>query len=147
VVATVMNPLAHSVIQAISGPGSALDRAESAERAFFAYFATTSEAPALMLQELTAGRTPPVSATTAMRRIHGALAALITEGQADGTMRAGEPALMALSIISQPAHLHLVRVPLQAATGIDLLEAGTARRVVDNAVSFVRAGLAAPHAA
>src|SRR5688500_947146 len=70
VVATVMNPLAHSVVGALSHPGSPLDRAEAAERAFFAYFAVTMEAPALLLQELTAGRTPPVAAITAMGRMH-----------------------------------------------------------------------------
>ena len=141
VVALVMDPLADAIIRAISQPGSPLDRAEAVERAYFAYFSAHPEAPRLMLQELAAGRTPPKTAATALRRMHGALVQLIREGQADGTMRDGNPALMALSIVSQPAHLHLVRQPLAAATGIDLLDPDTSQEVIENAVTFVRGGL------
>ncbi len=143
VVASVMNPLSEAVLAAVAGPGTPLDRAEAVERAYFAYFTTTPEAPRLMLQELATGRTPPQTATVALRRMHNALSALIVEGQTDGSIRPGHPGLMALSLVSQPAHLHLVRTPLKVATGIDLLDADTSAHVVENAVSFVRGGLAA----
>jgi AcrR family transcriptional regulator len=143
VVASVMEPLADRVVGALALPGTPLDRIAAAERAFFEHFAAHTEAPRLMLQELAAGRTPPQTAAMAMRRMHTAMSLVIAQGQADGSMRAGDPGLMALSIVSQPAHLHLVRVPLKAATGVDLLDPLTSERVVENAVAFVRGGLAA----
>ena len=143
VVASVMDPLAEDVVAALSTPGTPLDRAAAAERAYFAHFAANPGTPRLMLQELAAGRSVPHTASAPMRRIHGAMVAMIREGQADGSMRAGPPELMALGIVSQPVHLHLVLEPLRAATGIDMQDAATAARIIDNAVSFVRGGLAA----
>jgi AcrR family transcriptional regulator len=145
VVADILDPLAEAVLAAAATAGPPLDRAVAVERAFFAYFANHPEAPRLMLQEFAAGRIPPETAIVQLRRMHAAMAALITEGQADGSMRAGNPALMAISIVSQPAHLHLVRLSLKASLGIDLLDPVTSQHVVENAVSFVRGGLAAQH--
>jgi AcrR family transcriptional regulator len=138
-----MEPMAEQVLAAVHGDGTPLERAAAVERAYFAFFAAHPDTPRLMLQELAAGRAIPSQAAQAMRRVHGALVEMIREGQADGSMRAGPPELMALGIIAQPVHLHLVLDPLKAATGIDMRDPATSERVIDNAVSFVRGGLAA----
>src|SRR5689334_5621331 len=62
IVMTVMNPLADAVLDAVARADTPLDAADAAVRAFFGYFETAVEAPRLMLQELAAGRVPPVAA-------------------------------------------------------------------------------------
>ena len=51
-------------------------------------------------------------------------------------------AIMAISIVSQPAHMMLMRRPLQAFTGMDLGDPVIREQFVQNASAFVRGGLA-----
>jgi hypothetical protein len=73
---------------------------------------------------------------------HGDIARLIADGQEDGSIRDGDPRLMALSIIAQPIWLNAVRQFLQQALGIDHADPATRAELADTAVRFVRAGLA-----
>ncbi len=69
------------------------------------------------------------------------IASLIAEGQADGSIRPGDPQLMALSIGAQPIWLTLARGVLQAGVVIDQDDPETRAQLVDSVVRFVRAGL------
>ncbi|NJD11448.1 MAG: TetR/AcrR family transcriptional regulator [Gemmatimonadetes bacterium] len=125
-------------------PGEApLVRAGSVVRTFFSYFAEHPEVPRLMLQVLASREGPPPVVAAHLRRLLGGLAALVAEGQRDGTIRAGDPRMLAIAIISNPLHLNIVRAPLQSMLQIDLNDAAVRARLIDNAVHFVRGGLAA----
>lgn len=143
VVEDVMGPLADRVVAAATAEASPLERAGGVVRAFFAYFGEHHDVPRLMLQELANGRELPPPAARNMGRMLGALSALVQAGQADGTMRSGEARLMALAIVSHPLHLHLVRTQLRSFASLDIDDPALRARLVENAVRFVRGGLAA----
>ena len=143
VVEDVIGPLADRVTAAAGGAAPPLERAGEVVRAFFGYFGEHHDVPRLMLQELANGRELPPPAARNMGRMLGALSALIAAGQADGTMRSGEPRLMALAVVSHPLHLHLVRPQLRAFASLDIDDPALRERLVENAVRFVRGGLAA----
>ena len=65
------------------------------------------------------------------------------EGQRSGEFRDGDAALMAISIISQPVHMNLIRHALKAFTGIDMADAATRERLIRHATDFACAGLSA----
>jgi hypothetical protein len=96
-----------------------------------------------MLQQLSSSRPIPGVALRTMQGNIGILAGLISEGQADGSIRAGDPRLMALSIGAQPIWLTLARRALQEGVAIDQTDPETRAQLVESVVLFVRAGLAA----
>lgn len=120
-----------------------LERLEAVVRAFFAFLYESPDLPRLMLQQLTASRPMSEKVLRIMRGNIRLIASLIEEGQRDGSIRAGDPQLMALSIGSQPIWLSLARRQLQAGVAIDQDDPQTRAELVESVVRFVRAGLAA----
>lgn len=142
VVEGVIGPVAERVVAVVAEPLPALERAARVVRVLFDQFEAQQDAPRLLLQELANGRLLPAPALRHMGRMFGALTSLVEQGQAEGTMRAGEPRLMALTIISHPVHANLFRSVLRGIAGVDLSDAATRARVIGNAEAFVRGGLA-----
>jgi AcrR family transcriptional regulator len=142
VVERTVGPLARRVIEVATGPGSPLERVEALIRMYFAELGAMPELPRFLLQGLVLGGVPPEEAAAPLRQGHAAVAAVIREGQGDGSIRTGNAALMAVSILSQPVHLMLVQSALRAVMGIDLSDGPTREQAIDNAVRFAVAGLA-----
>ncbi|HEX6559579.1 MAG TPA: TetR family transcriptional regulator [Longimicrobiales bacterium] len=136
-------PLADAAVLAAHGPGTPSERVLAVVRTYFEYLASNADVAQLMLQELVLGRTPPAASTLPIRRIHGALSDLVKEGQKAGEFRAGDAGLMAISIVSQPVHMNMVRRGLQAFADLDLEDARTRERVIAHVTEFARAGLSA----
>jgi AcrR family transcriptional regulator len=144
VVSDAVGPLAMRVEAAAMAAGRApLERAGDVVRELFTYFAERPDVPRLMLQALASREGPPVLVAAHLRQLLGVLARLVQEGQQGGSIRAGDPRLMATTIVSNPLHLNIARVPLKEFMQIDLGDAGTRAQVIENAVHFVRGGLAA----
>jgi AcrR family transcriptional regulator len=141
VVESYVQPLVEQIMAVARAPGPVFERTERIVRAYFEYFAEHPETLQLMMQELALGGAPPEAAVARIRSLHNALAALVHEGQVSGEIRAGNPAIMAISIVSQPAHMMLMRRPLQAFTGMDLGDPDIREQFVQNASAFVRGGL------
>jgi hypothetical protein len=78
-----------------------------------------------------------------MRGNLGLLSQLIAEGQQEGSIRSGDPFLMALSVGAQPLFLSLMQQALREGTALDQGDAETRRQLVESVVEFVRGGLAA----
>lgn len=144
VLESVLRPLADRVAEATCSAGTATDRAEAVVRAFFAHLAEHPDQPHLMLQEITAGREPPEVLRHLLRRTLGELRQVILDGQAEGEIREGDPLLLAMSVVSQPVHMTLARHFTRSAVGLDPTDPGTRERMIEHAVSFVRAGLRPP---
>jgi AcrR family transcriptional regulator len=145
VLETFITPLSERVLAAARGPGDVFARVEAVVRAYFELLAENPDAPHLMMQELVlSGGTLSGFALERIRPVHAALTALLREGQDQGRVRSGNPAIMAISIVAQPVYTMLMRRPLQAVTGRDLNDAAVREQFVENAVAFVRGGLAAP---
>lgn len=140
VLVSVLGPLRERVLAAATASGSGLDRVTGVVRAFFAHLAANPDQPGLMLQEIASGRIPPDPARDIIRSVFGTVAGLVRQGQADGTIRPGDPALLALSAVAQPVYLSLVR--RLTSPVLDLALQDDPERVVEHAVTFVRRGLA-----
>ena len=133
-----IGPLSERVVEAVGRGGSPLDRLDAVVEIFFEYLQERPQLPQLMLHELVAGREPPPSALSLMQGLLGAIGGVIREGQAAGELRAGDPRLMAVSVISQPLHLTVVT---RLAAGMDASDAAQRRRLLEHASSFIREGL------
>lgn len=143
VLRSVIGPSRERLAVAADGPGTPLQRVEAMVRALFDYLYENPDMPSLMMQLLVSARPIPESALQAMQANVGKLAGVIAEGQMDGSIRAGDPQLMALSIGSQPIWLALARRGLQAGIAIDQDRRETREKLVESVVQFVRSGLAA----
>lgn len=119
-----------------------LERIEEVVRVIYGHLRLHPELPRLMLQEFAAGEGPPAAAIGPVRRFHRSLVRLVREGQAAGEVRSAEPLLLVLSVVAQPLHFGLVGRTFAALFGQELDDAERWAEVVENAVAFVRAGLA-----
>ena len=132
-----------AVVAAAGAPGSALDRVEAVVRAFFAYLYENADVPQLIMHVVAAGDSLPDAARATMGGNLRTLAGLISEGQADGSIRSGDPELMALSVASQPLWLVLASRVLREGAAVDQDDPATRGELVQSVVRFVRAGLQA----
>ena len=142
VLRSVIGPLLDEVRRATSGDGTPMDRIESGLRAYFEYMHAHPEGPSMMLHELSLNRKIPAPIRESIAPLLALIAGLIQEGQRDGSITAGDPILLTLSTIAQPAYLLIVRRPLREIAGLDMLDRPERERVLDHLVAFVRRGLA-----
>jgi AcrR family transcriptional regulator len=143
VLADAVAPSAKLLAAAAARPGAPLNRIEFVVRAFFEFLNVNPDLPRLMTQQLVSSRPIPEVARRTIQSNVGTLAALIAEGQEDGSIRNGDARLMALSIGAQPIWLTLARRALQEGVDIDQTDPETRAQLVDSVVRFVQAGLSA----
>ena len=144
VLASCAQPLADAAVAAAQRAGSCADRVSAVARAYFDYLFANPDVAQLMLQELVLGRTPPAAVGGPIRQIMAALVEIVEAGQRSGEFRAGDPRLMAISIISQPVHMNLVRGAVKNLMGINIEDARIRERVAQHITAFACAGLAVP---
>lgn len=138
---TSITPLRRRIVAAAEGDGSPLDRIEAVIRAFFTHLFEEPELRFLMLHQLASGLPVPEPAGRTAQANIRTLAGLIQEGQTDGSVRSGDPRLLALSVAAQPLMLNFVRPILREWSVVDPDDPVVRERIVDNAVRFVRNGL------
>lgn len=143
VLASFAEPLRARVAEAAAGHGAPLERIERVVRALFQYLLEEPDMPRILLHQLVSERPIPDVAKRALQANHGTVTELIREGQRDGTIRTGDPRLMAISVASQPLIAAIMRPALQEAVAIDPHARETYVQFVENAVAFIRGGLAA----
>lgn len=131
------------ILGAAETPGPPLDRIEAMVRAFFQHLYENPDLPQLMVHVMLSTSPVPEAGRQTMGANVRTMARLIQEGQRDGSIRAGDPRLMALSIASQPLWLALARRVLREGIAIDQEDPETRTRLVQSVVDFIRAGLAA----
>ncbi len=139
----VAQPVREVLERAAAEGGSALDRIERCVRAHFAYLQRHPELPRLIVRHLAGSRPLPEPARRAMQGNIGLVAGLVAQGQREGLVRAGDPRLMALSVAGQPIFLALMAPALREGAGIDPTAPATHHDLVESAIGFIRAGLAA----
>jgi hypothetical protein len=77
-----------------------------------------------------------------MRRNLTALAGIIAEGQRDGSIRAGDPRLLAITVMSQGFFVRAARRVMSAALGLDPAADDQQARITDHVVESVRRSIA-----
>jgi AcrR family transcriptional regulator len=142
VIASSIAPLRERVLRAAGREADPLERIDQVVAALFEHYAQSPELPRLILQVLATGRCPPPAAESWIREAVAVLSGLVRDGQREGSIRPGDPLLMAVSIVSQPFHFSLVRLPLREIVALDQDDPSTRARVVDHAARFVRGALA-----
>lgn len=143
VLSLLMKPLGKRVSFSLLSERPPLDKVESVVRVFFDHIRANQDMPAIMIREMASGRPVPRLVAETMGQVLQQLSAVIAEGQADGTIRPGDPLLLALSCVAQPIYLNLARRAIAAAAGLDQDDAAVFHRVVEHAVETVRASLRA----
>ncbi len=137
----VLSPLRQAVTEAVATAGAPIERIEAVVNAFFEVLEGSPDLPHFMLQEVAQGTEPARPVLLTMRHVLGSLVDVIRQGQEDGSMRDGDPALTAISIVAQPVHLTLVRRHLIMAAALDLDDASVRQSVRRHVLQFVRAAL------
>ena len=139
-----LGPIAARVQFAAQARRPALDRVETVVREFFEHIRSNPDMPSIMVREMASGREIAGPVRQMMGRALPALAGVIAEGQQDGSVRAGDPVLLALSTVAQPVYLNIARRAIAAVTGLDPSDPATSARIAEHVVQTVRAALKAP---
>ena len=147
--------LYHAVLEDVLGPLreqiqllkemhlSPLHKLEYFIRGMFQHLRENPDMPRFMVQEIVLGEDPAAPLMETVRTVAPVLTGIIQEGQAVGTIRRGDPVLMALSTISQPIYLSIMPPVLARAheVGGGIPQPGVSPE--DHAVEFVLRGLEA----
>ncbi len=141
---SVTTPMRELFNEAASSEGPPLSRIERLVRVFFMYLHEHPEFANMIAQQLAGSHPMPAPARDTLRVNLRTLTELIAEGQADGSIRAGNPRDLALSIASQPMWLSLARRVLMEGAGVNQYDPSTQEQIVESVVQFVRAGLQQP---
>jgi AcrR family transcriptional regulator len=136
-----LRPMAARVRAAAASEGTALDRMLRIVGAYWDYFETNPDLPHLLLQEVAAGKQPPPVVVDIIKGVRETIAGLQVEGERDGSVRPGHPALTAVSVVSQPIFLTLVAPMLRVVGPPDLMHPGARAQVLQHILAFVRAAL------
>jgi AcrR family transcriptional regulator len=132
-------------IEAISvETGPPLERLAKAVRAFMDHIWRHPEMPRLILRELASDRPLPAPVANVIRRNMESFGRMVTEGQADGSIRPGEPHLIAMSIAGQPLFLALAGRAVRQAIGADPGDPAIRSLIAEHVITNMKRALAGP---
>jgi AcrR family transcriptional regulator len=135
-------PLGQTVVERATAPGPATKRIAAVIEAYYEQFARFPEFPALVIHQLALGRKLPPPIKGALDRVQPALFTLIQDGQAEGSIRAGPPVPIIMSILSQPFYFAMVRRVVGQVVGPEFETPEFRAMLIQHAIDFVRRGLA-----
>lgn len=136
-----LTPAVDRVGEAAAGPGTPLERLSRVVEVFFDHLAANPDLPRLMLQQLSAGKAPPPEMAGLIRRNLGYIGGILAEGWQDGSIRPGNPVLMALSVVSQPIYMTIMAPMLREVGGMDLSDPQVRAAAAEHVKAFMRGGL------
>ncbi|HXY70313.1 MAG TPA: TetR/AcrR family transcriptional regulator [Gemmatimonadales bacterium] len=140
-------PLADRLAAISREGGAPLERLALAVRAFMEHMWSHPEMPCLIVQELASNRPLPPPVAKVIRRNVESFTRMITEGQADGSIRPGEPHLFAMSIAGQPMFLALAGRAIREALGVDPGDPTMRHLITEHVIATLKAAFASPAAA
>lgn len=137
-------PFADQLAAIAAEPRTARDRVAAVVHAFMEQMAVHPEMEMLIVRELATDRPLPAPVARIIRRNVASVGRIIADGQKDGSIRPGEPALFAVSVVAQPLFLGIARRAIQHALGTDPKDPAIRARIAAHVVATVQAGLANP---
>jgi AcrR family transcriptional regulator len=140
-------PLADALAAIAAEQGPPLERLAKAIRMFMDHIGQHPEMPPLILRELASDRPLPEPVARIIRRNMESFSRMIIEGQADGSIRPGQPQLFAMSIAGQPLFLAIAGRAIREATGTDPHDPAVRALITEHVVANMRAAFANPAAA
>lgn len=143
-VASLLTPLVDVVAGAARKPAdTALDRVEHVVRDVLGYVSVHPGPPRILLRTLVEDRPVPAAMAAAMHANVGVLSGIIADGQREGTIRAGDSVLLALSVIAQPFFFRITSRIVERALGIAESDPAVWIRIVEHVVEGARRTVAA----
>jgi AcrR family transcriptional regulator len=142
VISSVAEPLVEAVSQAAQAPGTPLQRIDLALRAANRHVQANPWAPPVMLRQLAGSGRLPEPLVQAWKRNITTLVGLITAGQQDGSIRAGDPLLLALSAIGQVFFFRVGGRIAQEVARVNLNSPEVASGIIEHIAETVRRSLA-----
>ncbi|MGA2381806.1 MAG: TetR/AcrR family transcriptional regulator [Gemmatimonadales bacterium] len=137
-------PIADRMAAISAETGPPLERLAKSVRAFLEHIWSHPEMPRLMMREMAADRPLPEPVARVIRRNIESFRRIVVEGQADGSIRPGEPNLLALSVAGQPLFLTLASKAIRHAVGKDPNDPGIREMIADTVVTNMKGALANP---
>jgi AcrR family transcriptional regulator len=134
-------PIADQIAAISTQTGPPLERLATAVRAFLDHIWQHPEMPRLILREMASDRSLPEPVARVIRRNLESFTRMVTEGQADGTIRPGEPHLMAMSIAGQPLFLALAGKAIRQVIGRDPGDPAVRTLIADHVIANLKAAL------
>lgn len=138
---TITQPLLDRMAALEPASMAPLDKIEMLARGLLDHYARFPEMPALIVRELAGGGEIAAPLIALFSRGLPLVAGTIAEGQADGSIRAGDATLLALTTMAQPVFLNIARPMIARVAGTDPLDASLRQRIADHVVATVRAAL------
>jgi AcrR family transcriptional regulator len=135
-------PLADRLAAISAEPRPPLERLATAMWTFMDHIWSHPEMPRLILRELASDRPLPDPVARVIRRNMESFSRIVTEGQADGSIRAGEPHLMAMSIAGQPLFLAIAGRAIRQAIGTDPGDPAIRTLIAEHVITNMKAALA-----
>jgi TetR/AcrR family transcriptional regulator, regulator of cefoperazone and chloramphenicol sensitivity len=141
-------PLADRLAAISAEPGPPLERLATAMWTFMDHVWQHPEMPPLILRELASDRPLAEPVAVVIRRNMESFSRMVSEGQADGSIRAGEPHLMAMSVVGQPIFLAIASRAIRQAIGTDPGDPAIRSLIAEHVIMNMKAALSnAPPAA
>jgi AcrR family transcriptional regulator len=139
----VLGPLPSLIEEVVTGQGTVIERVDGVARTYVRFLASNPEVPRFLMQEIAAGKVPPAPVMEILGRVAGMLAAMLRQGQVQGDVRAGDPLLLTLTLVSQPVYFALVRRAIASLTGRDPMAGDRLAALEDHVATAAVAALAA----
>ena len=141
VLAGLISPLVQRIESVAQSDAPALEKIERMVRDFFHHNRVHPEMVPMIVREMASDHDLAPPLRLMVGRAIPTLAALIAQGQQDGTICPGDPTLLALSSLAQPVYLNLARKGIAAGAGLDPNDPAVFDRVVDHCVTVLKAAL------
>ncbi len=139
-------PIADRIAAIAAEAGPPLDRLARCVRAFLDHIWSHPEMPRLIMRELASDRPLAEPVARVIRRNVESFRRIVSEGQADGSIRPGEPSLLALSVAGQPLFLTVASKAIRHALGRDPSDPAIRTLISEHVVYNMRAAIANPGA-
>jgi len=136
-------PVADEIAAISTETGPPLERLATCVRVFMEHIWKHPEMPRLIMRELASDRPLPEPVARVIRRNLESFGRILREGQADGTVRQGEPHLMALSIAGQPLFLGIAAKAVRQVVGADPSDPAVRSMIADYLVGNIKRVLGA----
>jgi AcrR family transcriptional regulator len=141
---SLIGPLEERVREAADGPGAPLDRIEAMIAILLDHLGGHPEQARIIQHELARQQTLPARARQWVSFLFSTLTSVIAEGQAEGSIIAGPPGLMAAAAVAQPFYLNMTGGRLAEVTGSSDPNITTRAETAQHVLRLVRRMLAAP---
>lgn len=139
-------PLADRLAAISVEPRPPLERLATAMWTFMDHIWQHPEMPRMILRELASDRPLPEPVARVIRRNMESFSRMVVEGQADGSIRPGQPQLFAMSIAGQPLFLALASRAIRQAIGTDPGDPAIRALIAEHVITNMKAAFANPAA-